>query len=284
MSSAPSRAFHRLLVRLDGLLSHLSRVLSTPSGVDITLLTIYYTLKLVHSQIARLQTLRLHHAVHSFTRKASAILLPGETILATIAPPQGTLAEIEASSRALTAAISDFRMFTRLWGLIGIYKWGKSTYLNPPPDDFVKAATWAQVIVNVGYQWYENVAYLASKGVLRGERFSQRKQIWWWNLSCRFWMAHVAIEAVRLMRVRQLRIRKEEALMEKGDFDASAEEKAKRVEEVAAWKRSMLVNAAYAPMTVHYSIEKGCLNEETIGLLGTVIGAIVFGRLWKSTA
>lgn len=274
-----------LLSRGDDLAMHLTRVLATPAGIDKFLMTIYYTMKLVYPQIARLRALRADQHIQAFISKAAASLLPGETLVAPIAaltPPDGTLATLEASSRALAALISDFRIFVRCWGLLGIYTWGRSTWTSPPEDKVLKRLVWGQVGVNTGFQLCENVAYLASKGVLRGPRFGTEMQNRWWMYSCRFWAAHTALEAARLLRVWQLSVR--EAQSEKNVEGLSSEEaRAKKMEATQAWSRAWYVNAAYAPMTVHYSIPNGLLTDEWLGALGIIAGSIGLRHMWKQT-
>ena len=50
------------------------------------------------------------------------------------------------------------------------------------------------------------------------------------------------------------------------------------------WYREVGVKVAYAPMTVHYSVENGILGEGVIAGLGTVVGALSIGQAWKETA
>lgn len=276
----PHDAISRALLRSDRLLDHLSRILATSSGKDTLLQTLQYTLLALHSHLSRLRDWRLKRLVFAIAGEASKTLLPGETVIANVASPTPTLDSVIASSKALSGLISDFRIFTRLWGLLGIYNWAKSTYKNPPKDSVLKATVWAQVLAGAGFQWYENVAYLAMKGVLRGERFGERKQAKWWEWSSRFWMAHVALEVVRLAREWQL----DAATAVVEDKEASAAEKATRAEASTVWRRSLLVNAAWAPITAHYSWEQGCLSDNWVGLLGLVACGTGFRQLWKRTS
>ena len=57
-----------------------------------------------------------------------------------------------------------------------------------------------------------------------------------------------------------------------------------RQQEVQAWRRAWWANAAYSPMTVHYSVDGGILSDDQLGLLGVIIGFIGFGHLWKQSA
>ena len=50
------------------------------------------------------------------------------------------------------------------------------------------------------------------------------------------------------------------------------------------WYSEVGVNAAYAPMTIHYSLENGVLGDGAIAALGVVVGALSIGQAWKMTA
>lgn len=50
------------------------------------------------------------------------------------------------------------------------------------------------------------------------------------------------------------------------------------------WTRELGVNAAYAPITVHYSLENGALGEGSLGALGMVVGWLTIGKAWRESA
>lgn len=62
------------------------------------------------------------------------------------------------------------------------------------------------------------------------------------------------------------------------------EAKIARAVERERWWHEVLVNAAYAPMTLHWSLEKGLLPEGVIGALGMVAGGLGLREAWRSTA
>lgn len=149
--------------------------------------------------------------------------------------PRGSL--LISSFRSLTSLISDIRIFHRLWGLLGIYSWGHSLLQHPPRDLTIRRIVAAQVLANACFQVFENVAYLASHQVVRLGKKGQGR-LWVW--SSRFWMAHVGLEFWRLQRVRELRMQKvSRGLLGRGDE-----------EEEERWKREVISNCAYAPLTV----------------------------------
>ncbi|KAG9926281.1 hypothetical protein KCV02_g9420, partial [Aureobasidium melanogenum] len=218
--------------RTDTLLSRLIRVLSTPAGRDKTLCTLQYLLIVAYTQLSRLQGLRYRRFLLSISRKLGSVLLPGETIIATLSPPEDKLTHVIQGSKALSELISDFRCFSRVVESLDLYTWAKGTWNSPPEDGIVKAAVWGQIWTITAYQWYENVAYLASKGVLHGERFNTQQQNKWWVWSSRYWMAYIALEAVRLARVWQLKPTVASSATEKDPQTLEAE---------ALWKRQMTV-------------------------------------------
>ncbi|KAG9552441.1 hypothetical protein KCU77_g3420, partial [Aureobasidium melanogenum] len=258
--------------RTDSLLSRLIRVLSTPAGRDKTLCTFQYLLIVVYTQLSRLQGLRYRRFLLSVSRKLGSVLLPGETIIATLSPPEDKLSHVIQGSKALSELISDFRCFSRVVESLDLYTWAKGTWNSPPEDGIVKAAVWGQIWTITAYQWYENVAYLASKGVLRGERFNTQQQNKWWVWSSRYWMAYIALEAVRLARVWQLKPTVASSATEKDPQTLEAE---------ALWKRQMTVNMAWAPVSYHYSLESGALSKDWLGVLGLIAGGTGFRNLWR---
>jgi hypothetical protein len=149
--------------------------------------------------------------------------------------------------------------------MLSIYRWGKSVVLSPSPDPLLRNIAYSQVAINILYQYLENGAYLSSKGVLG---WSQDRQNSAWLWSRRFWMAHVGLDFVRLWRE-----------WEKRRHGGSREGEK---EWVTKWKREMVVNMAYAPLTLHWSLEKGIIGEAWIGFLGSVAAVSGLRVLWKN--
>lgn len=92
-------------------------------------------------------------------------------------------------------------------------------------------------------------------------------------------MAHVALDLGRLVRVKQLRRRKGEKV-----FGQEKEGKVEMIREEARWWSEVYVNAAYTPLTVHWSLEHGWVSEAWVGFLGMVAGLVGFRELWEETA
>ncbi|KAI5811114.1 hypothetical protein DFH27DRAFT_531480 [Peziza echinospora] len=206
------------------------------------------------------------------------------------------LAAVSTRLKALASLISDVRIFMRLWGLLGIYEWGLSTYRAPPKDKTLRNIAYAQVAVNVFYQILENLAYLGQHKVLP---VGPKRQNKFWLWSSRFWMMHVVLEFWRLKRDRDLNLKKGKAVEEKEKKAAGAvgegevEKKIKWYDFGAVlksqtreglWLKQLWSNAAYAPLTVHWSLESGALSPLSVGTLGTIAGVIGLQQAWRNSA
>jgi hypothetical protein len=258
------------LSKTDATISHLSRVLSTPSGTDTFLLTICYTSLLSSSLLSSLSLHRIRAAVQRIISQAIALPPNTTVIIDTSSLPPSCLLIASRRLKALSDLISDFRIFVRLWGLLSIYKWGKRVYNSPPADTLVRRIVYTQVASNIAFQYLENGAYLASKGVLG---WGKEKQSRAWIWSSRFWMLHVGLDFVRLWREAGLRT-------SKGKSNPGSDEEIKWT---AKWRREMVVNAAWAPLTLHWSLEEGFASDFWVGVLGSVAGLAGFRELWRTT-
>jgi hypothetical protein len=293
------RYLTRTLRTTDRTLLRLSKLLSTPSGTDILLCTTSYTLTLIHALLSRLLGRKLANIATDIAEKANGILLPGETLIASLPAPTSTklIAQAVGSSKALSEVISDFRIFARLWGVLGLYTWARDTYQEPLPQDagrkekLLRALTWTAIASCVGFQVLENGAYLSSKGALTtaswtGEVGKARENRWWF-WSSRFWAVYVGVELVRLGVERYYKT----TPVTEGHGDGEKEDKiqweeALRKEELRNWLwwKDLASNVAYAPMTVHWSLEQGLLSDWGVGACGIVAGGALLADAWRKTA
>jgi hypothetical protein len=135
------------------------------------------------------------------------------------------------------------------------------------------AANWVQFVSCVVLQVLENGAYLSSRGVLGWTPQQQGRA---YVLSSRFWAVHVGIELGKLAAEGLARRRAATART----TGAAGEEK----EEEERWRKQLARNLAWAPLTVHWGMEKGFVSDGFVGLLGTIPGLIQMRDLWKETA
>ena len=114
----------------------------------------------------------------------------------------------------------------------------------------------------------ENAAYLALHNILPLSK-PLETDLWLW--SSRFWASHVALEFVRLYRERQIRTK--------------GKGKAREEEDDRAWERtwwvSLVMNLAYAPQTIHWSLESGLFSVVNVAYLGLISGAAATYLGWQ---
>lgn len=82
---------------------------------------------------------------------------------------------------------------------------------------------------------------------------------------------------MRLAREKQISRRSAKIPTEKESVEAAAE----RAEADKLWSRQLIVTSAYFPLTVHWSLESGVLNDWLVGLFGTIAGGVRFIPLWR---
>ncbi|RMZ71171.1 peroxin 11c [Pyrenophora seminiperda CCB06] len=171
--------------------------------------------------------------------------------------------------------MSDYRVFMRLWGMVGLYTWARATYSEPLPQDaerkdkVLRALTWTSIASCVGSSVLENGAYLSSKGALTTDGWvgeaGKKRELKWWTWSARLWAAYVGDG-------------EKEDKIERGE-----REKSRKLERWRWWK-DFVSNIGYAPMTLHWSVEEGLLSELGVGACGMVAGGALLVDAWSSTA
>lgn len=279
-------------------LLRLSALLSTPGGIDIVLCTTGYTLTLVYALGQQVLEKQLAAVATEFADKAANVMLPGETIVAELPTSAGTqlLAQTVGSSKAIADVIADYRIFVRMWGVLGLYTWARDTYLAPLPKEatqkekLLRGTTWAAIASCIAFQVLENGAYAASKGMLTSEAWSgdagKKRETWWWVWSSRFWAAYVGCELLRVVIERAYREPRVQVAGdgEKEDKLRLEQERKESYNESFTWWKDLISNLAYAPMTLHWSVEEGLLSEVQVGIFGTIAGASMLADAWRKTA
>lgn len=191
---------------------------------------------------------------------------------------------------ALSSLASETRYNLRLFGLLPLWIWGSETLKNPPADPVIHALTILQVISNVIYQILENIPYLASKGVISKKWIDKYGGIdLWYIWSTRGWFGHIFFQFFVLWREHVLRKRRMAAKraaaanIESKEFKAEEHEEFRQ--EIRSWKKSLINNALWAPLCIHWCFEKGIgVPENMIGLVSFMAGAWGLRDSWAATA
>lgn len=299
----------------DPFLQHLQRCLATPGGIDTTLLFLCYT--------ARLSSALLHSLSQFLLRRSARDLVafmftlpPKTTILfttttassssspvvgggaAAIHPVRTLAAQLAALWAArlknLGSLASEARTIARLWALLGMYFWAKrltqdlfSTSKKDKEGESSKSSgssnnklttlvAWTQLISCTAFQYLENGAYLSSRGVLG---WTPKEQGRAYVVGARWLAVYTGLELGKLLA--EIVAKRQGHGGEKGGVAAETQEDKARMEAV---RRSMVINLAWTPLTLHWSTEGGFLGDAAIGLGGCIPGFIQMRKLWRETA
>ncbi|KAL2851581.1 hypothetical protein BJY01DRAFT_109516 [Aspergillus pseudoustus] len=265
-------AQRRLLAALratDIVNGRLNKIMSSAAGQERVFAFVQYTSHILHHILASAPWITLQTRVGLLARlRASSNSKTTPSTLQT------------SPLLALSSLMSEARYMLRLLGLFPLLAWGVDTLKSPPSDPILHALTVLQVISNLIYQTLENVAFLSRKGVV-SKRFINR----WggagkWDLwSTRAWFGHIFLQYFVLWRARELR-KKAEA-----EAGVSKEKQASLSAEVRAWKKSLVNNACWTPLCLHWSVEKGIgFPGHLTGFVSFLAGAWGFYDIWNSTA
>lgn len=254
------------------------RLLSNAGGQDRVLATVSYVTSI------------LHHLT------ASAPWIVMQTRLGLLARLRGRTPALKTTSApfpsrflALASLASQTRYNLRLFGLLPLWIWGSNTLKSPPADPIIHALTVLQVISNVIYQLLENVAYLSEKGVISKrfvDKYGGAKK--WYLWSTRGWLGHIFLQFFVLWRQSVLRKRRLAALRRaagsvKAQTDPDQNEELRL--EIRAWRKSLVNNACWAPLCLHWSLENGIgIPANLTGLISLSAVAWAVRDLWDATA
>ncbi|RDW79154.1 uncharacterized protein DSM5745_06006 [Aspergillus mulundensis] len=274
--SSRQAAQRRLLAALltaDRFNGRLNKILATSAGQERVFSFIQYTSHILHHVLASAPWIALQ------TRLSLLARLRSKTTPSTAKPTPTPPSTPQTSPLlALSSLMSEARFMLRLLDLPQLIAWGSATLKSPPVDKTIYALTLLQVLANIIYQALENSAFLTTKGVIP-KRFLARwggaakVDIW----STRAWLGHIILQYFVLWRARALR-KKAEAEGE------SAEKREELNAEVKAWKKSLVNNACWTPLCLHWSFENGIgFPGHLVGVVSFMAGAWGFADLWAST-
>ncbi|KAJ3124496.1 hypothetical protein HK098_001107 [Nowakowskiella sp. JEL0407] len=185
----------------------------------------------------------------------------------------------------LASPISDCRVLLRYYGLLPLVQWILVSELHPPPTLFLRFLYRVQNLCNLAYYPLEHVYWLALHKVIPiTEKTRDRIGIW----SCRFWAAYVILYFVQLFEERRLLLIRERALVkakagnEKVDISKIEQGFAEINEEKKSLILNTVINAAYFPLTIHWSLENSPFPEIGVGVCGTVAALLQIYTTWKT--
>ena len=286
---------------IDAFLSHLQRCLSTPSGIDTTALFLCYSSRLSAAVLESLTGPVVQRSASQFIALASA-LPPYTTILFTskslpsFSPSAALLLDIAKRLRAFSGMLSEARTFLRLWGLLNMYFWARGLILrlraarqqvqsekeaggSAKLDKLEESFSVTQLVACIIFQSLENGAYLAQKGVLSWQPANIGKAM---RLSARFWGCFVGLKIGELFYDAWKRSQRT-AAERLGDRTVAVMEQ----EESAwtnEWRKTVVRQLAWFPLTIHWSLEQGIFSDMTVGAIASIPGMVQMRDLWAKTA
>lgn len=283
---------------IDAFLAHLQRCLSTPSGIDAVLLFLCYSTRLSSAALEVLTGPVIQRSAKQLLALASS--LPPRTTLvfssrAFPSPSVAILLSLSRRLKAFSALLSETRTFLRLWGLLGMYFWGRGLVLRlrearlaaknngekvgAKINKLETSIAFTQLISCVIFQGLENGAYLAQKNVLEWQPANIVRAYRW---SARFWGVFVGLKLTELFmdRYKRSQVPKRQRM---GDKTVAVFESEER-EWSEEWTKLVGRNMAWFPLTLHWSLEQGLFSELSIGAIASVPGVIQIRDLWRRTA
>ncbi|KAL1929670.1 hypothetical protein VTP01DRAFT_1808 [Rhizomucor pusillus] len=233
-------------------LDHLVRFLGTVRGTDKVLMFIQYWSKIV---------------IWFLQRKS------------------GTKVAI-ARVQNLASPVSDFRILLRYYGLLPMVQYMNYLEYHPPATRLALTIERIQNWCNVIYYPLEHIYWLGAHQVIPLSEDKTNKIGMW---SCRFWAAYVVLEFGRLYeQYRNLKSR-ETALLKRikagdveSDEDPEAEMASIKAERSSLFVNTM-INSGYFPLTLHWSLEQGCISDVMVGIFGGFASIFQIYAAWRDT-
>lgn len=285
-SSKPTNPLLALPSKTDAFLTHLQRCLATPSGTDTLLLFISYASRLAGALAASLSQSLLRRRLlaalaltlpRSSNHQTALLIATGKDLL----PPRraalaALAARLAARLKALAALASEARTIARLWALLGMYSWAKRLLLSPPPNLATTLVGWTQLLSCTAFQALENGAYLSSRNIMGWTPAQQARA---YVVASRWLALYTGLEIGKLLATMLAAARDGGGVDE--ETEEAQEDKRKAMEGV---RRSMAINLAWTPLTLHWAAETGFLSDLAVGLGGCVPGILQMRKLWRETA
>ncbi|KAJ3333515.1 hypothetical protein HDU76_007281 [Blyttiomyces sp. JEL0837] len=179
--------------------------------------------------------------------------------------------------------VSDFRILLRYYGLIPLAQWIIFSEAYPPNSAYLKLLYRLQNMVNLAYYPLEHLYWLgAHKVVPMSDEKLNKIGIW----SCRFWAAYVVLYFFQLHQ-EALDLSKKSRLLVKRAKDGEDKEVLKEEhqaisKEFKSLALNAIINAAYFPLTIHWSLESSSFPDIGVGICGTVAAVAQIYAAWKS--
>jgi hypothetical protein len=174
--------------------------------------------------------------------------------------------QLHTSLIKLSSTISDFRILLRFNGLPPLLHYA-TTLPSKEKERFPRERRLLklQVLANLLYYPLEHAYWLGAHEIIP---MTKQRVLWASLWSCRFWALYVLLQFVYLYEEYKL-------LKRTGNKNERAWKN---------WRRGLIINACYAPLTVHWSVVNSTFPEWAVGCLGTVAALVQWSQTWEATS
>ncbi|KAI9094835.1 peroxisomal biogenesis factor 11 [Phlyctochytrium arcticum] len=238
-------------------LDKLVRLLSTVKGTDKVFMIIQYTSKIL------LWHLRRSNPSSTFAQRIVNLATP----------------------------LADVRVLLRYYGLLPMIQYIKASERQPSPSAKTQLLTRLMNASMIIYYPLEHAYWLSLHQIIP-MKVETRNKVGIW--SCRFWAAYVVLNFAQLweqnvqLNKRERALVKQHKLKQGGDVATEAKEVAtyRKERQVLAKQRQGLaldtvINAAYFPLTVHWSLENSSFPDVGVGICGTIAALAQTYTAWQ---
>lgn len=159
-------------------------------------------------------------------------------------------------------------------------QWILYSEAHPMPTPRLQSLVRLQNLVNVLYYPLEHTYWLALHKVVDISD-EKRDVIGMW--SCRFWAAYVALYFVQLWEEAKELKKRMGVIKKEQDEDKRKVLKKQLRRDQVDWVTNVVVNAAYFPLTLHWSVPNSSFPDVAVGVCGTIAAVAQMMATWKST-
>lgn len=156
--------------------------------------------------------------------------------------------------KLLSSYLSDIRIFNRMWALLGLVPWAIDLIQTSRGDPW-RLVHIFQAVSGVLLQLFENIGFVGD------HHFTTQsdKLTYWFNIwCCRLWAGYVVSDLA----------------MNFVDYRRNSRMS-------PSLRRSVISNLGNLPLTVHWSLDSGCLSPLLVGLCGTMSSITRTKAYWK---
>ncbi|KAL7423857.1 hypothetical protein Q5752_001441 [Cryptotrichosporon argae] len=280
------------------LLARLAALTSRKSGLDASLMLVQYSSPLVVALLLALARLRARAAkiplgVQTAQAAQSSASAIGARTAVRVMPGAGVRRVAEGWAK-VGGGIGEARVVMRAFQLLPYLQWLLSLHPHPLASllrlvtaphkvnlESPKTLPTLQALSLLAYAPLEHFAWLGSKGVITVSPTTLARASTW---SCRFWAAYVFITIhqlrgtyVGLVRERRALARREDEKDEGAKADGRA-----LAGKWMTWATDCVTNAAYLPLTLHWSTPSGLWTNPLItASLGTAAALSQLSAEWR---